>query len=41
MKHYGEEAPFFMVKELQSGYLTGITGIFRDSDGYMVEDGRR
>ncbi|UNC93856.1 N-acetyltransferase [Candidatus Contubernalis alkalaceticus] len=33
-----EEAPFFMVKELQSGYLSGVTGIFQDPDGYMVED---
>lgn len=34
----GEEAPFFMVKELQSGYLTGIRGTFQDPDGYMVEE---
>lgn len=33
-----EKAPFFMVKELQSGYLTGITGAFQDPEGYMVED---
>jgi len=33
-----EEAPFFMVKELQSGYLSGITGTFQDPDGYMIED---
>lgn len=32
-----EEAPFFMVKELQSGYLTGITGIFQDPEAYIVE----
>ncbi len=32
------EAPFFMIKELQSGYLTGITGSFQDPDGYVVED---
>jgi putative acetyltransferase len=33
-----EEAPFFMVKELQSGYLTGIKGTYQEPDGYMVED---
>jgi hypothetical protein len=33
-----EEAPFFMVKELAAGYLTGVTGAFQDPDGYMVED---
>lgn len=33
-----KETPFFMVKELESGYLTGIRGTFQDPDGYMVED---
>lgn len=33
-----EETPYFMVKELQSGYLTGITGTFKDPDGYVVEE---
>ena len=33
-----EEASFFMVKELQSGFLSGITGTFQDPDGYMVEE---
>lgn len=32
-----EEASFFMVKELQSGYLTGVTGIFQDPEAYIVE----
>lgn len=32
-----EEAPFFMVKELQTNYLSGITGVFREPDGYRVE----
>lgn len=27
-----------MVKELQSGYLTGIKGTYQEPDGYMVED---
>lgn len=33
-----DEAPFFMVKELKSGYLSGITGTFKDPDGYIVKD---
>ncbi len=33
-----EEAPFFMLKELQPGFLTGITGAFQDPDGYLVAD---
>ena len=33
-----EEIPFFMVKELQSGYLSGVIGTFKDLEGYIVED---
>lgn len=33
-----DEAPFFMVKEMKSGYLAGITGTFQDPVGYLVED---
>lgn len=33
-----EEAPFFMVKELKEGFLRGITGIYKDPEGYLVED---
>lgn len=41
--HYAEvspedEAPFFMVKELKTGYLKGISGTFHDPAGYLVED---
>ncbi|RNC29402.1 MAG: hypothetical protein AWM53_00755 [Candidatus Dichloromethanomonas elyunquensis] len=32
------EAPYFMVKELQTGYLSGIIGTFKDPDGYIVDD---
>ena len=34
----GEEAPFFMVKELKEGFLKGVTGVYRDPEGYFVED---
>ena len=34
-----EEAPFFMVKELKEGFLRDITGVYRDPEGYFVEDG--
>ncbi len=33
-----DEAPFFMVKELKSGYLTRVAGTFQDPEGYLVED---
>lgn len=33
-----EEIPFFMVKELQSGYLSGVIGTFKDPEGYIVEN---
>ena len=33
-----EEAPFFMVKELKEGFLRDITGVYRDPEGYCVED---
>ena len=34
-----EEAPFFMVKELKEGFLRGVTGMYKDPEGYFVEDG--
>lgn len=27
-----------MVKELQSGYLSGVIGTFKDPEGYIVEN---
>ena len=33
-----EEAPFFMVKELKQGFLRGITGVYSDPEGYLVDD---
>lgn len=36
--HRDDGTPFFMVKELQSDYLSGIIGTFKDLDGYVVED---
>lgn len=33
-----EEAPFFMVKELKENFLKGVTGVYRDPEGYFVED---
>lgn len=35
---YEDEAPFFMIKELKPGYLTGIKGTFQDPKGYLVND---
>ncbi|MBP1578330.1 MAG: N-acetyltransferase [Oscillospiraceae bacterium] len=33
-----EEAPFFMVKELEEGYLSGISAVYRDPDGYSFDE---
>ena len=33
-----EEAPFFMVKELKKGFLEGVTGVYRDPEGYCAVD---
>ena len=27
-----------MVKELKPGFLQGVTGIYRDPEGYLVDD---
>ena len=32
-----EEAPFFMVKELRPGFLYGVTGSCRESEGYSAD----
>ena len=34
----GEEAPFFLVKEHRPGFVTGVTGTYRDPEGYRVAD---
>lgn len=33
-----EETPFFLIKELQTDFLTGITGTYRDPSGYFIAD---
>ena len=32
------EADYFLICELQPGFLDGITGIFRDPEGYFVDE---
>ena len=32
-----DEAPFFLIKELEGGFLDGITGTYADPDGYDCE----
>lgn len=32
------EADYFLICELQPGFLDGITGTFRDPEGYLVDD---
>ena len=34
----GEDASFFLCKELISGYLDGITGVYQTPQGYYVDD---
>lgn len=31
-------APYFLIAELQPGFLDGITGTFRDPDGYDIDE---
>ncbi|MEG0997469.1 MAG: N-acetyltransferase [Clostridiales bacterium] len=33
-----EEVPYFLLKELQEGFLDGITGIYHTPDGYFHEE---
>ena len=30
--------PYFLLKELEEGYLSGITGVYRTPDGYFVDE---
>lgn len=32
------EGPYFLIKELESGFLDGITGIYKDPEGYFVDE---
>ena len=34
----GEDAPFFLCKELEKGYLDGITGEYAPPQGYFVDE---
>jgi putative acetyltransferase len=34
-----EEVPYFLIRELDEGFLTGITGTYKDPDGYFVDEG--
>lgn len=34
----GEDASFFLCRELIPGYLDGITGVYQTPKGYYVED---
>ena len=33
-----EEVPYFLIRELDEGFLDGITGTYRDPDGYFVDE---
>lgn len=32
------EVPYFLIKELEPGFLNGITGEYQDPEGYFVDD---
>lgn len=32
------EVPYFLIKELEPGFLNGITGIYKDPEGYFVDE---
>lgn len=34
----GDPAPYFMVKELKEGFFDGVSGSYRDPDGYFVPE---
>lgn len=34
----GEDAPFFLSKELKPGYLSGLTGVYTPPQGYFVDE---
>lgn len=34
----GEDASFFLCKELKKGYLDGITGVYKTPQGYLVDE---
>jgi len=34
-----EEVPYFLLKELEPGYLNGITGTYHTPEGYFVDEG--
>lgn len=33
-----ETVPYFLLKELEKGYLDGVTGVYKTPDGYFVDD---
>ena len=32
------EVPYFLIKELDDGFLDGITGVYKDPEGYFVDE---
>lgn len=32
------EVPYFLIRELDEGFLTGVTGAYRDPEGYFVDE---
>ncbi|MPN07218.1 hypothetical protein SDC9_154484 [bioreactor metagenome] len=32
------EVPYFLIKELDNGFLDGITGVYKDPKGYFIDE---
>ena len=32
------EVPYFLIRELKPGFLTGVTGTYQDPEGYFVDE---
>lgn len=32
------EVPYFLIRELEPGFLDGVTGVYRDPEGYFVDE---
>ena len=32
------EVPYFLIKELDDGFLDGITGVYKDPEGYFIDE---
>ena len=36
--HIYAEVPYFLICELELGFLDGVTGVYKDPEGYFVDE---